>query len=123
MEEIINTDRKNKINNKNNIEEEKVVIKEENPKQLLTPEEERQKRIEKKTKKLEEKKMKPRKYIIFKQNNRNYLLVHLVKSAYGGLIYIVLFPPEYPQYIISNESKYNLTFKQKKMNFIKKFSL
>ena len=119
MEEIINTDRKNKINNKNNIEEEKVVIKEENPKQLLTPEEERQKRIEKKTKKLEEKKMKPRKYIIFKQNNRNYLLVHLVKSAYGGLIYIVLFPPEYPQYIISNESKYNLTFKQKKDEFYK----
>jgi hypothetical protein len=63
---------------------------------------------------LDEKKMKPRKYILFTQNYKNYLLVHIVRSAYSGLIYIVLFPPQHPQYIISNESKQRLTFKQKK---------
>ena len=114
MEELISTDTKNI----NNIKEQKneVVKKEEKPKEL-SPEEARKKRINEKNKKFEEKKMKLRKYITFQQNYQNYLLVHLVKSAYGGLIYIVLFPPEYPQYIISNESKHRLTFKQKKDEF------
>ena len=114
MEELISTDTKNI----NNIKEQKneVVKKEEKPKEL-SPEEARKKRIDEKNKKFEEKKMKLRKYITFQQNYQNYLLVHLVKSAYGGLIYIVLFPPEYPQYIISNESKHRLTFKQKKDEF------
>jgi hypothetical protein len=68
--------------------------------------------------------MKPRKYIIFKQNYKNYLLVHIVKSSSSGLIYIVLFPPEHPQYIISNESKNRLSFQQKKDEFNKEmFSL
>ena len=109
---IIMTDSKNK-------EEKKEEKKEKKKEKELTPEEDRKKRIDEKNKKLEEKKMKPRKYIIFKQNYQSYLLVHVAKSSSSGLIYIVLFPPEHPQYIISNESKHRLTFKQKKDEFNK----
>ena len=112
-EELIIPDKKDKPS----IEEEPK--KEKEKEKELTPEEDRQKRLEEKKKKLEEKKMKLRKYILFKQNYKNYLLVHITKSSYSGLIYIVLFPPEHPQYIISNESKQRLTFKQKKDEFSK----
>jgi len=85
----------------------------------LTPDEDRQKRLEEKNKLLEKYKLRPRKYIIFKQNLKDYLLVHIAKSTKNGQINVVLFPPEYPQYIISNESKYRLSFKQKKDDFKK----
>ena len=114
-EELINTDGTN-MSNINNIKDDKPE-KKEGKQEELTPEEERRKRREERNKKLEGKKMKPRKYIIFQQNYKSYLLVHIVKSAYGGLIYVVLFPPEHPQYIVSNESKQRLTFKQKKDEF------
>ena len=115
-EELIVTDSKNK-------DEKKEEKKKEKEKEL-SPEEDKQKRLDEKNKKLEEKKMKPRKYIIFKQNYKNYLLVHIAKSSSSGLIYIVLFPPEHPQYIISNESKNRLSFQQKKDEFNKEmFSL
>ena len=108
----------------NNINNEKAEIKPKEKEKELSPEEDRKKRLNEKNKKLEEKKMKLRKYIIFKQNYQYYLLVHITKSSSSGLIYIVLFPPRYPQYMISNESKYRLSFKQKKDEFYKEmFSL
>ena len=88
-------------------------------KKELSPEEDRQKRLEEKNKLIEKYKMKPRKYIIFQQNQRNYLLVHISKSTKDGLINIVLFPPVYPQYVISNESKHRLSFQQKKDDYNK----
>ena len=102
-----------------NINEEKEQKKEKEKEKELTPEEARKKKRDEKNKQLEEKKMMPRKYIIFKQNYQYYLLVHIVKSSSSGLIYIILFPPKYPQYIISNESKQRFTFKQKKDEFYK----
>ena len=122
-DELISTDTHNKnninnIDNINNIKEEPEQKKEKEKKDL-SPEEARKKKINEINKKLEEKKMKPRKYIIFKQNYKYYLLVHIVKSSSSGLIYIVLFPPKYPQFIISNESKQRFTFKQKKDEFYK----
>ena len=105
--------------NSNNINNEKNEVQKKEKEKELSPEEDRKKRLEEKNKKLEEKKMKPRKYILFKQNYQNYLLVHITKSSSSGLIYIVLFPPKYPQYLISNESKHRITFKQKKDEFYK----
>ena len=115
MDELITTS--SVKGNKNEIKEENKQEKKDEKKEELSPEEERRQRMNKKMKKLEEKKMKPRKYILFTQNYKNYLLVHIVRSAYSGLIYIVLFPPMHPQYIISNESKQRLTFKQKKDDY------
>ena len=106
---------KEKKENEEN-KEEKKEIKE---KKELTPEEDRQKRLEEKNKLLEKYKLKPRKYILFQQNQRDYLLVHITKSTQNGLINIVIFPPEYPQYKISNESKYRINFKQKKDEYNK----
>ena len=40
--------------------------------------------------------------------------MRISKSTINGLINIIIFPPEYPQYEISNESNHRLTFKQKK---------
>ena len=110
---------------KNEEEKEEILIDEEKDedkkekKEELSPEEERQKRLEEKNKLLEKYKMKPRKYIIFQQNKRDYILVHISKSTENGLINIVVYPPEYPQYKISNQSKYRLTFKQKKDDYNK----
>ena len=101
------------------ITDDKEKPKDKDEKKELTPEEDRQKRLEEKNKLLEKYKLKPRKYIIFEQNHKSYLLVHITKSTQNGLINIILFPPQYPQYIISNESKHNLSFKQKKDEFYK----
>ena len=101
------------------ITDDKEKPKDKDEKKELTPEEYRQKRLEEKNKLLEKYKLKPRKYIIFEQNHKSYLLVHITKSTQNGLINIILFPPQYPQYIISNESKHNLSFKQKKDEFYK----
>ena len=113
-EEEINP--KNKDKKEDNLDNQK---KAKDDKKELTPEEYKQKEIEEKNKLLEKYEIKPRKYILFKQNQRNYLLVHITKSTTNGLISIVLFPPKYPQYIISNESNHRLNFKQKKDEFNK----
>jgi hypothetical protein len=61
--------------------------------------------------------MRPRKYCIFNQNNNSYLLIRITKSVYKGLIYIVIFPPEEPQYIIKNQTDLPISLRQKKDNF------
>ena len=95
--------------------EEKIEIKIENKEK--DKDNNKEKNIKEKNELLEKYKLKPRKYIIFQQNHVNYLLVHITKSTQNGLINIVLFPPQYPQYIISNESNHRLSFKQKKDDF------
>ena len=116
---LIKKDKKEDENEININKEEKVEDKDKNKEKdkELSPEEDRQKRLEEKNKLLEKYKLKPRKYIIFEQNHTFYLLVHITKSTQNGLINIILFPPKYPQYIISNESKHRLSFKQKKDDF------
>ena len=76
-------------NNKNN---EEIKLEEDNK---GNNSQDRQKRLEEKKKKLEEKKMKLRKYILFKQNYKNYLLVHITKSSYSGKRNFKVYP--YPQ--------------------------
>ena len=61
--------------------------------------------------------MRPRKYCIFSQNNETFLLVRVTKSIKKGLIYIVIFPPENPQYIIRNQTHFPITLSQKEDNF------
>ena len=61
--------------------------------------------------------MKPRKYFVFSQNNISFLLVRITKAIYKSLIYIVIFPPENPQYIIKNETNYSISLRQKEDNF------
>ena len=84
----------------------------------LTPAQERIKRIEERSRKLQEVKMSPRKYYIFSQNNESYLLIRVTKSVYKGLIYIVLFPPEHPQYMIKNQTDVPISIRQKKDAFL-----
>ena len=110
-----------KIKEENNIEndeeEEMNLIKKDKDKDKdkeILPKEYEQKQKEEEKKLLEKYKLKPRKYNIFKQNHKNYLLVHVSKSTINGLINIIIFPPEYPQYKILNETKHTLSFKQKK---------
>ena len=86
-------------------------------KKELTPNEEKIKKLKEKKKKLQQYQMKPRKYFIFSQNNISFLLVRITKAIYKGLIYIVIFPPENPQYIIKNETNYSITLSQKEDNF------
>ena len=105
-EEIINT-------NANVIKKEK----KEDKKKELSPEEEKQKKEEEKIKKLKEMEMRPRKYIIFRQNAQSYVMLHILKSAIGGLIYIIIYPPENPQYLIKNETKFDVNLRQKKDEF------
>ena len=108
----------NNINNENNIIKEKKDKKEdEKGKKELSPEEVKKKKEEEKLKKLKEMETKPRKYILFKQNAQSFVLVHIVKASYSGLIYIILYPPEYPQYQIQNETKFNINFRQKDDKF------
>ena len=96
--------------------EKKIEIKqkEKEKEKELTPEEYIKKELEEEKELLEKYKLRPRKYIIFQQNQKDYLLVRISKSTINGLINIIIFPPEYPQYEISNESNHRLTFKQKK---------
>ena len=90
-------------------------------KKELSPEEERRQREEKEKEKLEKIKIKPRKYIIFRQNNEYYLLVHATKSASNGLIYIIIYPPRNPKYIIENQSQERLTISQKRDNYSEEY--
>ena len=106
-EENIIDNNKNKENKKEN----------EKNKKELSPEEVKKKKEEDKIKKLKEMEIKPRKYILFKQNGKSFVLVHIVKASYSGLIYIILYPPEYPQYQIKNETKFNINFRQKDDKF------
>ena len=119
-EEEINTN----INNDNNLiiddkkdKDKKDEKGKEKSKKELTPEEVKKKKEEEKLKKLQEMQMKPRKYLLFKQNGQSFVIVHLVKSCIGGLIYIIMYPPEHPQYKIQNETKYPITFRQKDDKF------
>jgi hypothetical protein len=61
--------------------------------------------------------MSPRKYYIINQNNIPYLLIRVTKSIYKGLIYIVIFPPQKPQYIVKNQTDLTISIKQKKDSF------
>ena len=61
--------------------------------------------------------MYPRKYLIFRQNGQSFVIVHIVKSSYSGLIYIIFYPPKYPQYKIQNETKFPINFRQKDDKF------
>ena len=101
-------------NNKINKEKNKEI---ENDKKELTPEEVEKKKEEEKLKKLQEMQIKPRKYILFKQNGQSFVIVHIVKQSYSGLIYIILYPPEHPQYRIQNSTKFNISFRQKDDKF------
>ena len=83
----------------------------------LSPIQEKLKKLEERNKKLKEVQMRPRKYYIFNQNNESYLLIRVTKSIYKGLIYIVIFPPENPQYLIKNQTDFNISIKQKKDTF------
>ena len=83
----------------------------------LTPNQERLKKIEERNKKLKKVEMKPRKYYIFNQNNGSYLLINVKKSIFKGLIYIVIFPQENPQYIIKNETDFKISLRQKRDSF------
>jgi hypothetical protein len=62
--------------------------------------------------------MMPRKYYLFSQNNESYLLIRVTKSVYKGLIYIVIFPPEDPQYMIKNQTDLPISIRQKKDSFL-----
>ena len=95
---------------------EKFISKKEGQKEL-TPLQEKLKKIEEKNKKLEKFKMKPRKYLVFNQNNESYLLIRITKAIYNGLIYIVIFPPENPKYIIRNSTDLLISLKQKKDSY------
>ena len=86
-------------------------------KKELSPDEERRQKEEKKKEKIEKIKLKPRKYIVFQQNNKLYLLVHVSKSSSNSLIYIIIYPPKNPKYIIENQSQERLTISQKKDNY------
>ena len=116
--EIENQIKDNKKLNEDKIKKEKESNKEKNEedninndnKKLSTEEE------EKKSQK-ENVKMKPRKYIVFQQNNEFYLLVHITKTSSNSLIYIIIYPPKNPKYIIENQSKERLTLSQKKDNY------
>ena len=121
-EKEVSDDEEEDIINTNNIEDKKEKEKniekgKEKDKNELTPEEVKKKKEEEKLKKLQEMQMKPRKYLIFKQNGQSFVIVHLVKSSVGGLIYIIMYPPECPQYRIQNETKYTITFRQKDDKF------
>ena len=119
-EEEINTSSNiNNINNENNKINDKKKIKKEilKNKKELSPAEFKKKKEEEKLNKLQEMQIKPRKYIIFKQNGQSFVLVHIIKASYSGLIYIVLYPPEYPQYQIQNETNFNINFRQKDDKF------
>ena len=83
----------------------------------LTPIQERLKKIEERNKKLKEVQVRPRKYCLFTQNNENYLLIRITKAIYKGLIYIVIFPPEVPQYTIKNQTDFIISIKQKQDSF------
>ena len=85
--------------------------------QELTPNQERLKKIEERNKKLQQVQMKPRKYCIFTQNNQSFLLIRVTKAIYKSLIYIVIFPPELPQYIIKNQTDFSISLRQKKDSF------
>ena len=112
--DIISDEEEEEINLiKKDKEEIRIEVKKEKEKEL-SPDEYKQKELEDEKKLLEKYKIKPRKYFIFQQNHQDYLLVHVSKSTINGLINIIIFPPEYPQYKISNESNHRLTFKQKK---------
>ena len=95
---------------------EKFLSKKEEKKEL-TPTQEKLKKIEERKKKLQEVQMKPRKYFIFSQNDQSFLLLRVTKSIYKSLIYIVIFPPENPQYIIKNETNYFIELRQFKDEF------
>ena len=86
-------------------------------KKEISPNEERRKKLKKRKKKLQKVQMRPRKYCIFSQNNEAFLLVRVTKSIKKGLIYIVIFPPENPQYIIRNQTHFPITLSQKEDNF------
>ena len=94
----------------------RILTKKEGRKEL-TPNEEKIKKIKEKNHKLQQFKMKPRKYCLFSQNNSSFLLLRITKSIYKGLIYIVIFPPENPQYIIKNQTNYPISLRQKNDNF------
>ena len=83
----------------------------------LSPTEERLKKIKERNEKLEQVKMNPRKYFLFKQNKESFLLIRITKAVYNGLIYIVIFPPENPQYLIKNETDNQITIRQKNDSF------
>jgi len=61
--------------------------------------------------------MEPRKYLLFSQNKEYYLLLRITKSIHKGLIYIVIFPPKNPSYIIKNQTNYPITLRQKDDTF------
>ena len=84
---------------------------------VLSPSQAKLKKLEQRKQKLKELQMNPRKYFIFSQNNQSFLLVRVTKSIYKSLIYIVIFPPENPQYIIKNKTDYSISLKQKKDEF------
>ena len=109
IEEDLSDDEINKDNNINN--EDKKNQKE------LSPEEVKKKKEQEKVNKLKKMEIKPRKYIIFKQNGESFVLVHIIKTSYSGLIYIILYPPEYPQYQIKNETQFDINFRQKDDKF------
>ena len=127
-EEINNINNINNINTNSNIETNKKSVNkiktEEKAKKELTPEEVKKKKEEEKLKKLKEMAINPRKYLVFKQNGQSYVIVHITKSSYSGLIYIILYPPEHPQYKIQNETKFPINFRQKDDKFYEeKFNL
>ena len=63
--------------------------------------------------------MRPRKYYIFNQNNESYLIIQVTKSIYKGLIYIVIFFPENPQYMIKKKAQFQILLREKTIHFMK----
>ena len=86
-------------------------------KKKLTASQEKEKKIEERNKKLQKVQMEPRKYLLFSQNKEYYLLLRITKSIHKGLIYIVIFPPKNPSYIIKNQTNYPITLRQKDDTF------
>ena len=83
----------------------------------LTASQEKEKKTEERNKKLRKFKMEPRKFLLFSQNNEYYLLLRISKYIHKGLIYIVIFPPKNPSYMIKNQTNSQITIRQKDDNF------
>ena len=83
----------------------------------LTASQEKEKKTEERNKKLRKFQMEPRKFLLFSQNNEYYLLLRISKYIHKGLIYIVIFPPKNPSYMIKNQTNSQITIRQKDDNF------
>ena len=109
-------DKKDGVNNIDNENNNNTNLNRDKSKEL-SPEEEKKQKEEKEKEKLEKVKIKPRKYIIFQQNKDYYLLVHVTKATSNSLIYIIIYPPKNPKYILENQTQERLTISQKKDNY------